>query len=725
MTPIDILSDLRESNEDYENAVLATFSFSPIFFEGKILPILISKDISNIVLLADPIDYETTFKEAKQIGVFYLVEPISIRDSFHPKFLLLTSKETGKLVIGSANITQEGYTSNAEILTSIDFDKSNPSDEALSIFIGMKAFLKRLIQKGFVKSEKHTTKLLEAINLPWMIDQQLFADKIKLVHNLDTSIIEQLRRNIEEEVQKVTISSFLFSTEVIRYICDNFCKNVNICIQPKRVIGLLKPELEHIIKETGADLTFTKVILKDGENRFLHAKIIVIQTPKGSYCLTGSANLTKAALLSTANSGNVEMCLLRFEPDRKYFDYLFNNNSISTERINLDDISPVSTSAFSQIVKPDLELTEAKIENGNLILQFSPVDPCFKLARLTIKRAVAVESKILNTDLKEKDRICVSLIEDLKRYCQDSCYVVLELRRDQDDLKPLVSNKRWISTEIAELIPSNRDVETIRKSDGRFGLIKLLSQLDKATDSPEMFLYYISFIDFEWLYETVGRARKHIVRTADSEIHEDQKFMLDRLRVTPNYVLERILGRHMKKFENLTSEIENTQDLPAKVEKIFNLFMFINKIILWFVLRKKCAIHELRYICGCTGTIDIFCGKYLDELREVLGNDGTNRLMDRLNALVHVAFLSKIIREIQRNDPIYEQKNAGPVGVFNEVYEKSLKNLCVTQNIRDEIVGKVTSGFATAKNEYDEFQTFKLEMSDILSNALKIVGIKF
>jgi len=98
--------------------------------------------------------------------------------------------------------------------------------------------------------------------------------------------------------------------------------------------------------------------------------------------------------------------------------------------------------------------------------------------------------------------------------------------------------------------------------------------------------------------------------------------------------------------------------------------------------------------------------------------------MDRLDALVHIAVLSKVIREIQHSDPKYEQLNVWPLKVFDEIYCKSLRNLCKTPNIRDEIVSKVTSSFATVKKEYDEFQAFKLEMTDILNTALITAGLK-
>jgi len=716
MTPVEILTELRESG-DYENAVLGTYAFSPTFFENQILPKLRSKDVQNIVVLIDPIDLEATFKEAKEVGIFYLLEPMATRNIFHPKFTLLTSTESGKLTIGSANITQQGYASNGEILTSLDYDKYNPSTEALSVFIGMKEFLQRSIEKGLVRSSKHAAKIHQAINVPWLKSEPK-CDRIRLIHSLDMPILEQIRMIVEgQEIERIIISSFLFSSEVIRYICEKFCKKVDIILQPGRAIGLARKEIENIIKDTGATLSFHQIVFKDEESRFLHAKVFLMKGNKGSYCLTGSANPTVSAMLSTPPTGNVEVCLLRFEEDKEYFDYLFDNPSITVKKIDLDRIAFVSSPPLPPVEKSDLDLIEARIEGNCLIVEFLPLNPNYKLARLIIRRANAIEPKIIDTETVTDDKIAVRLSEDAQRYCQDSCFVVLELRRERDDPNPLVSNKRWISTEISELVPSNRDVETVRRTDGRVGLIKLLNQLDKASESPQMLLYYLQFIDFDWLFETVKSVRKHIVETIDPEIMEDQRYMLERLNITPEYVLNKILTRHQRKFKELTSHVEPTPDLTVKVEKIFNLSMFINKMVIWFVLNKKCSVSELIHICGYDGTIDIFCNKFLDKLRRLLGKEEADNLMDSLNVLTHIMVLSKIIRDIQHSDPIYERVNLWPIRRFNELYRKSLENLCENS---EEIIAKGRSKLPKLIKEYEEFQGISLGADDVLANVAVI-----
>jgi len=105
-----------------------------------------------------------------------------------------------------------------------------------------------------------------------------------------------------------------------------------VILQPGRAIGLPEKEIENIIKDKGANLNFYQIVFKDEENRFLHAKVILMKGNKGSYCLTGSANPTVSAMLSTPPTGNVEVCLLRFEKSKDYFDYLFDNPSVTVKK---------------------------------------------------------------------------------------------------------------------------------------------------------------------------------------------------------------------------------------------------------------------------------------------------------------------------------------------------------------------------------------------------------
>ncbi len=716
VSSIELLTELREC-EDYENAVLATFNFNSTFFESQVLPRLRNKDIQNITVLIDNLDLEDTFEKGREIGVYYLLEPISRRDTFHPKFILLTSPESGKLMIGSANLTHEGYTSNSEIISNLEFFEGTPSIDALPFFYDMREFLKKLIGKEFIKSTKHAEKILEALDVSWLNKDLTHSKENALIHSLDVPILEQILSVLKEQkIERVVLSSYLISSKVIRYICENICKKIDIIIQPERVIGVLQKEIDQIIKETKAKINFFKITFEE-ENRFHHAKIIIIKTNRGSYCLTGSANLTTTAMLSTPPSGNVEVCILRFEKKKKYFDYIFQNSNVKIEKIDLSEISPIEASFEPPEKSYDINIIEAKIEGNQLIIRFSPSNPSHKFVRITIKRPVATESVIFDNHEIADNEIIIELDDAQQKLCQASCYVVFELRKEMNDNAPLLSNKRWISTEVAELIPSKRDVKKIIATDGRIGLIGMLNQLDKAGGNLQILLDYLQSLDFDWLSNTLNPLRKQLIKPPDDD-GEESDFMLERQWIKPEDALKKIVKRHQRKFNRLMQDTELSHELFIKREKVFNLLMFMNKIIIWFVLnQKKCSVSELVHICGYQGTINLFCNEYINRLRNILGVQETHKFIESQNITAHILVQSKIIRDLQRNNPSFERKNVWPIRRFYEIYHKSLRNLSQETNE----ISIDWDALSNAVDEYKEFQDVDLRLYDIKNHLNDII----
>jgi hypothetical protein len=497
-------------------------------------------------------------------------------------------------------------------------------------------------------------------------------------------------------------------------------------LQPEKAVGVSASEIEKIIRDTEAVIDFRKVLFKGEENRFLHAKIFLIQTTEGSYCLTGSPNVTSAALLSKAPEGNVELCLLRYEKDKNHFEYLFNNDVLSTEKIDLSKIRLNPLQILISKKMYDFDLTEAKIKEDFLILEFAGVDPEYSIGNATIHSAIAEETITLDVERNEQNMVKIRIDPKIKQFCAKPCYVTLELWTEKRDRK-ITSSGRWIFSDIVDLKPSKRDVERIIKTDGREGLIRLLNRLEKLSESPELFLYYLQFIDFSSLYDTIDNLRRRIMRRVEEESQEDQMPILDKQTLTWDYVFDRIVKKHLKRFHQLTEEVESSAD-PHIVKKIFNLFMFINKLIIWQTLRSG-SISRLIEICGSNGTMERFCITYLDNLRRTLGSDRANILMNKLDALIHVMILSTLIPEIQQCHPEYIRSNiwktpsgkkVGPLVVFEEIYSKCIKNLCQSSNYMEEIM-RQSSRLVEVLKEYEEFENIHLDTEKVINRVKKIL----
>ena len=59
------------------------------------------------------------------LGKRYIVTPVEMNSSFHPKVILLLGKDKARLIIGSNNLTTSGYYINNEVVNVFDFDENN------------------------------------------------------------------------------------------------------------------------------------------------------------------------------------------------------------------------------------------------------------------------------------------------------------------------------------------------------------------------------------------------------------------------------------------------------------------------------------------------------------------------------------------------------------------------------------------------------------------------
>lgn len=209
----ELITELRESDDDFENIVIGTFSLGTEFFEDTLLDILRKKDAKNIMVLVDRGNYEETFGTAKEAGVSYLLEPVTAFHRFHPKFILLTSENSGKLFIGSGNITQNGVMRDGDVFSLIDTDSSKDNPEIISVFNDMKGFFKALSSNNLIASANHRKKVQRSLNYEWLGDHKTGSTegKIKLLHSIELSILSQIEKILEnEKITRITIASPFF-----------------------------------------------------------------------------------------------------------------------------------------------------------------------------------------------------------------------------------------------------------------------------------------------------------------------------------------------------------------------------------------------------------------------------------------------------------------------------------------------------------------------------------
>jgi predicted nucleic-acid-binding Zn-ribbon protein len=727
----EIITELKESGDNFENIITGTYSLHPSFFEDEILNIFQQKDAKRILLMIDSRHYEETFQAARKAGVMYLIEPISLKHDFHPKFILMTSEETGKLFVGSANLTENGLVRDGEVFTLIDYDLAKEYPDMSAVFTEMKDFLTSLSQRRLIRSRKHEEQILESLDVPWLTKietTRMNRRRVRLLHSVQRPILPQLKRILgDEEVVRITLVSPFFDLNgmVLRYLVNNFCDTIQLFIQPDRVHNLPIKVIKKLSRG-GSDISTFKIAFQNDVNRFIHAKIILFETDKGSYCLTGSANATAAGLLSNSKIGNVELCLLRYEKKRNWFDYLLLNNEIESNKVDLSSLSSNPQASSPITPSQDVCIEEAKLESNKLIIRFSPpVGNVYKRATIIISRPVTVKPIIIKEILSDRGKILIKLNEDGKRFCEQSAFVRIRLCRSGSSKKFLTSNKRWISTQVLEQTPRKRDIDLVEKTKGRTGLIRLMNQLDSASEIPTMFLYYLQFLDFDWLAESLDTPRKRMLRRSIGEEGlDDEQATFEWHTLTAEEVLEKIVKRHEKKFEQMIEEIEHVQDLENRVPRMFDLFLFVNKVVIWFILRKDVEIDELLDIVYrmqlLVGRKGRFWFKYdglgyFDKIREFMGERKFLDIFNKLDVLPHFMVISQIMLNLAKGMPRKKRLT------LERRLGRSIRSTCIKKNMRNEITAFPRDRLMKVIEEYEEYEHFSFSYKTVLNGTLRII----
>lgn len=724
----ELLTELKEIGDEFENIVLGTYSLQPQFFEDVVLNILQQKDAKNVLVMVDGRHYIETFKSAKEAGVTYLIEPIIMNYDFHSKFILLTSEDSGKLFVQSCNVTENGFMRNGDVFSLVDSDLSYDYPETIFVFQELKEFFSSLSSKQLISCTHHQKKILNSLDYPWLENAKLPEKSqlpIRLLHSVNKPILHQLQDQLsDEEIEQIVIVSPFFDLKgkVLRYLTTNFSKNIQLYIQPDRVQNLPIKTIK-ALERKGNNISVYKLSFNDDVNRYLHAKILIFKTKYGSYCLTGSANATVAGLLSNSATGNIELSLLRYENKKSYFDYLIKNNSLSSKKIKISSLKSNPSKPITFESKTDFYITEARLESDNLILHFSPsIEDVYKYSTITITRTAYIEPVIITKKLVSKDKIIIPIKDELEQLYKQSAYVTIQLQKTQDRKEILQSNKRWISTQFLELTPRKRDIRLIEKTNGRNGLIRLMDQLKTASEIPSMFLYYLQYIDFDWLADTLNKTRRRIVqRTHQEDGLQDEFVSYERKIITAQDVLEKIVKRHDKKFKKLVTGINNVEDYDARIRNIFNLFLFLNKIIIWFILRLNCYIEDfddiIRRMELLVGTREKFWYNkegfgFFDMVKEIIGKKEFHKSYNALNVQLHFIVLSKILQSLAKNSKL-ETSNGMKHRLNNLIYLS-----CVEKNKKKEIKKLFKTRFQYIIQEYEEYETFNLSEKEIVTQIL-------
>lgn len=306
----------------YHTSVISTFGLDFEAYEAIALPRLRDAGCNNNVVVADARMLAQALgdvaRRPKFAGRRYGVVGAQSVGVFHPKLILQLGKASGRLLVGSANMTAAGVAGNLEVVGEITV----ADDDMLAAPLVRAAvdYLLRFMEPGSVARRqvewalKRSRWLPAATSAEAMVALQDGLRVAFLARNDPRGIAERFVEFIGDRVvQRLVIASPYWDHDLrtLRALQGRLgTAKVAVLIQPQAALYPV-----HAHPNSDAFELFDVNRVPGAAGRFAHAKLVIAETASGDCVLFGSANCTQAALGTESQPGiNEEACLARDMP---------------------------------------------------------------------------------------------------------------------------------------------------------------------------------------------------------------------------------------------------------------------------------------------------------------------------------------------------------------------------------------------------------------------------
>lgn len=221
--------------------------------------------------------------------------------AFHPKSYLSVSPGRAFLLVGSGNLSAGGLDDGREVFTA--FRSGEPDgDHALATWLG---WIRRIVQRQ--DDPVLDDRLADLESRLVTITTATREPRSTLLHNLDTPLLPQLTGLLAAEggmpVDELLLEAPFYDAGVVAMT------QLMTELNPRRVVVYVTGSTSVDGKALRQALTGREVIVRAlRPDRFTHAKLVGVVSGSHGWLLSGSANLSRAALLFAAGrGGNIEL----------------------------------------------------------------------------------------------------------------------------------------------------------------------------------------------------------------------------------------------------------------------------------------------------------------------------------------------------------------------------------------------------------------------------------
>lgn len=366
----------------WTTALICTFGVNLTFFETRLMSQLVQVPLR--IILADDQQLASSLGEAARTGQrhrlankAYVAAPIRHPRAAHGKLMLLLGPASGRLIVGSGNLGYDGYASPGELWHVFAYSDDQP--QHLNEFAAARSFIDGLASRQLL--DPPVIELLHAAlgAATWL--PQAPTAPATICSNLDRPLIEQLRDLAPDPVTELVAHAPFHDADCAAL------KELITTFEPKQVRLLVtdatSADPATINRTLGGDTNriIELVQVKDEPAAYIHAKWVHLIHPDTETLLTGSANLSRSALLRSSSNGNIEIGVVSTRPAGT-FDSLYAHlqrkrvNDVSLLGISYqgsteddtDDVASYPVALWSRLDGDALSITFSKVMPGGTTL---------------------------------------------------------------------------------------------------------------------------------------------------------------------------------------------------------------------------------------------------------------------------------------------------------------------------------------------------------------------
>lgn len=504
----------NEHRRSFTGALLTTYVFNSDYFEGTLLPILRRKSLSgDTVICTDAGAYQDTLDDddvqPSHTGDDYYLCPMRLSQGrFHPKVYFFGDKDRAIGFVGSANLTSSAFDQNREVIT--QFDVSNTDDENQDPDIhglaGIHRFYRTLLDHPASEAMGETVRetaaeILEATKWVTEVDEDLQDENFTtILHTLEQSLLAQVESRLnshDESIEQVNIIAPFYGESLA--VPESFTDreiSTTLWLQQEQT------QVDSDALQSWTQDNETANVVLFNEDRYVHGKVFLIQTGDAMYCLAGSPNASRAAMLGDVNSdesyANIEVAVLRRVTDTDHYDYLLDELATNElEGVGLERFISQTVSDYQPSGQPSEEMVDLlsvnftwnqKLGTGTLHGRVRIAEPIAENAEFELSLRPTVETEPIELSIpnltSETDADRQGETYSFSRRIKDDQH--LNVLSNPTKVTPLWNSTegsaRWLAIESREV---DREAEAAANDDGVDSVWRIVHDLFLGDDQAQ------------------------------------------------------------------------------------------------------------------------------------------------------------------------------------------------------------------------------------------------